>query len=79
MAINQPPKASAASPGDIPRKRSNILQETFVELKKTTWPTKEEATRLTIVVLAVVVAMGLYMGVLDAVLSYIVNKFSLIK
>ena len=41
---------------DMQRTR-NILQETIVELKKTTWPTKQEATRLTMVVLGVIFAM----------------------
>jgi preprotein translocase subunit SecE len=77
MALNQPQKASAATP-DIQRSR-NILQETLVELKKTTWPTKEEATRLTMVVLAVVIAMSLYMGTLDALLSFLVSRFHLLK
>ena len=63
---------------DMQRTR-NILQETIVELKKTTWPTKQEATRLTMVVLGVIVAMSIYMGVLDFILSFIVKKFSLIK
>ena len=55
------------------------LQEVMTELKKTTWPTQQEATRLTMVVIAVLVALGIYMGVLDWGLSALVNKFSLIK
>ena len=46
---------------------------------KTTWPTKEEATRLTAVVIGVIVVLGIYMGVLDTVLSLLVNRFSLLK
>lgn len=84
MALNQQQKGKPGSPGgsgappDLQRTRS-IWQETLVELKKTTWPTKEEATRLTMVVLGVIITMSIYMGILDAVLSFIVNKFSLIK
>jgi preprotein translocase SecE subunit len=89
MALNQQQKAKAggsggsgSAPMDLPKTRgglARVLQETIVELKKTTWPTKEEATRLTTVVLGVIAAMSLYMGALDAILSFIVSKFSLIK
>ena len=75
MALNQQQKAA---PADLQKTR-NVLQETIVELKKTTWPTKEEATRLTTVVIGVIAVMSIYMGALDAILSFIVNKFSLIK
>jgi len=62
-----------------PDARSAFLSETWVELKKTTWPTKQEANRLTGVVLGVIVSVALFMGLLDAFLSFIVHKFSLIK
>ncbi|MCS6776512.1 MAG: preprotein translocase subunit SecE [Chloroherpetonaceae bacterium] len=84
MALNQQQKGKSGSPGgagappDIQR-APRIWQEVLLELRKTTWPTKEEATRLTLVVLAVITAAGIYMGILDAVLSFIVNRFSLIK
>jgi len=57
----------------------NFLNETFVELKKTTWPTRQEATRLTLVVVGVIIVLGIYMGILDATLSFLVSRFSLIK
>ena len=55
----------------------NTLKETIVELQKTTWPTRTEANRLTMVVIAVIVALGLYMGLLDAALSSIDRIFKL--
>ncbi|HZT42597.1 MAG TPA: preprotein translocase subunit SecE [Chthonomonadaceae bacterium] len=57
----------------------SYLQEVVTELKKTTWPTNQEATRLTLVVIAVLVALGIYMGALDWGFSVLVSKFSLIK
>ncbi len=62
-----------------PEVRSAFLNETLAELKKTTWPSKQEANRLTGVVLGVIVSVALYMGILDAFLSFIVHRFSLIK
>jgi preprotein translocase SecE subunit len=57
----------------------NYLKETITELKKTTWPTTQEANRLTLVVIAVIVVLGIYMGGLDAILSFLVSRFSLIR
>jgi len=55
-------------------KKPNFIQryfgETVGELRKVTWPTRKEATNLTMVVIAVVLAMGLFLGLLDFVYSY---------
>lgn len=81
MAVTQKaaPPATAPNLDASKEKAGNFLNETLVELKKTTWPTKEEATRLTLVVVGVIVILGVYMGVLDALLSFLVHRFSLIK
>ena len=81
MAIsNAKPGAPVPSGAEQSRKSaSNFLQETLDELKKTTWPTKQESWRLTGVVIAVIIVLGFYMGVLDFVLTSIVNKLSLLK
>jgi preprotein translocase SecE subunit len=55
----------------------NTLRETIVELQKTTWPTRAEANRLTAVVIGVIVALAIYMGLLDAVLSAMDRLFKL--
>jgi len=60
------------------QRTTNFLQETVVELKKTTWPSKQEAWRLTAVVIGVIAALGVYMGTLDFVLTKIVDKFSIL-
>ena len=61
------------------QRTTNFLQETIVELKKTTWPSKQEAWRLTAVVIAVIAALGVYMGTLDFVLTKVVDYFSILK
>ena len=85
MAIEQNP-ARAGGGGDAPlnteqtvERTRNFVQETIVELKKSTWPTRAEATRLTSVVVGVIVGVGIYMGLLDSILTLLVSKFSLIK
>ncbi len=39
--------------------------EVVSELRRVTWPTREETTRLTILVLVVSVAIGIFLGVID--------------
>jgi preprotein translocase subunit SecE len=54
-------------------KRPNFIQryikETIGELRKVTWPTRKEATNLTLIVLVVTLSMGLFLGVLDFLFS----------
>ena len=61
-------KSRAAS-----RKRPNIIlrffRETVAELRKVNWPTRQEATQLTVIVLLVVVVMSTLLGVLDFLFS----------
>lgn len=42
-----------------------FLKEVRTELKKVTWPTRQETIKLTLVVITVSVAMGLFVGGLD--------------
>ena len=69
----------AGTPDQSLQRTSNFLKETLAELQKTKWPTKQEAWRLTIVVLTVIGVLGIYMGTLDFLLTTLVAKFSLIK
>ena len=41
------------------------LKETRAELRKVTWPTRKEATNLSLIVLAVTVVMALFLGAID--------------
>ena len=55
------------------RKKSNFFsryfRETIGELRKVTWPTRQEATSLTIVVLIVIAVMSMFLGILDFIYS----------
>ena len=42
-----------------------FLQETLSELRKAVWPSKEETTRLTVIVIVLAVAVGVFLGGLD--------------
>ena len=59
------------SPGEAGR-RGGLFQffgEVVSELKKVTWPTRAETIRLTILVIAVAVSIGIALGVLDVLLT----------
>jgi preprotein translocase subunit SecE len=43
-----------------------FIREVITELKKVTWPTREETIKLTAVVIAISVIVGLFIGGLDA-------------
>ena len=45
------------------------FRETRAELRKVTWPSREEALRLTGIVLATTVGFSLFLGVVDYLLS----------
>lgn len=85
MAIGQQQKAKKTlpTPGDGTKpsmaRGTSFLREVVVELKKTTWPTPKEAWRLTTVVLGVIIFVAVYVGVIDAALSFITTKLNLLK
>ena len=57
-----------------PNRVQRYYRETIGELRKVTWPTRQEATSLTIVVLIVIAAMSAFLGLLD----YIFGQFFLL-
>ena len=44
-----------------------FIDEAWSELKKVTWPTREQTRNLTVLVFAISLAVGLYITVLDTV------------
>ena len=55
------------------RKQQNAIQryysETRGELRKVTWPTRQEATNLTIITIIVVGVMSIFLGALDFIFT----------
>ena len=45
------------------------IRETRAELRKVVWPTREEAINLTVMVVATIVAMSIFFGAIDYVLT----------
>ncbi len=52
---------------------ARYLRETLRELKRTNWPSREEATRLTVVVLFVTLMMGLFLWLFDALFGLLLR------
>ena len=49
------------------------LKETRAELRRVTWPTREQAINLTLIVLAVTLVMAIFLGACDLLFSTIVR------
>ena len=50
---------------------TRYFRETWAELKKVRWPTRQEAQNLTLVVLAVTVGMAAILGLMDAFYTWL--------
>jgi preprotein translocase subunit SecE len=50
------------------------LAESMSELRKVAWPTRETVVRLTLLVIAVSVVVGAYIGVLDVVFNTMIEQ-----
>jgi len=56
--------------GNKPNPVVTYLQESFLEMKKVTWPTRNQAIRLTLLVLGFCVGAAVVIGAMDALFSY---------
>ena len=75
MAIKLPSRANALARASQPAQRrerssrpnpiAQFVRESRIELRKVVWPTRQEATRLTLVVIAVSAGVGLVLGGFD--------------
>ncbi len=50
------------------------LREIISELKKVTWPTREDTTRLTVAVLVVSITIGLALGGVDLGFNWLIDN-----
>ncbi len=58
---------------DVIPRSVTYLQEVWAELKKVHWPTRAETYAATVVVLVLVGIVALYLGVVDFLLSQLVQ------
>ena len=65
------PQASGATPK---KRRFTFFADIIGELRKVVWPTRQETTRLTLIVIGLCVVMGLILGAVDYGFSELVAK-----
>jgi preprotein translocase subunit SecE len=53
----------------------NFLKDTKAELKKVTWPSRNEVTSTTIVVIIATVFFGFYLFFMDVLFSWLISHF----
>jgi preprotein translocase subunit SecE len=72
--VNKPPVA-AARPNGLEALR-RYFRESRIELRKVTWPSREQTVNLTIVVVVVCIALALFLGAIDYVFVQLITKLS---
>ena len=53
-----------------------FIDESWSELKKVTWPTREQVRNLTILVFVISAAVGLYIAVFDIAFDWLIGKIA---
>jgi preprotein translocase subunit SecE len=52
---------------------SRYLRETAAELRKVTWPTRQEATQLTLIVLVVIGLTSVFLALMDYLFTQLIG------
>lgn len=60
-----------------PRLGVKFVQEVIAELKKVTWPSRDEVIRLTLVVIIVSAAVGALLGAADLIFAWLMERLLL--
>lgn len=55
----------------------SYLQESRQEFRRVNWPTREETIRLTLIVIGISLAVSFYLGALDFIFKFMLEKFIL--
>jgi preprotein translocase subunit SecE len=56
-------------------KLKNFLQESRQEFKRINWPSRQETIRYTLFVVIFSLVMAIFLGLLDFVFLYLLNRF----
>ncbi|HEY6109307.1 MAG TPA: preprotein translocase subunit SecE [Gemmatimonadales bacterium] len=64
-------EALAPAKKGVPGRLMDFLREVRGELQKVTWPGMEELRKATIVIVIFVLALGLFIGLMDSVLQLV--------
>ncbi len=59
----------ASKAATLIKNRPQFASSVVEEMKKVTWPTRQETVRLTIVVIGISLIIALYIGIIDVLLA----------
>ena len=55
-------------------KIANFFKEVRIELKKVTWPTRQETINHTIAVVVITLAVAIFLGAADLIFQWLMNR-----
>lgn len=59
----------------LPKKIIGFLKEVRLELKRVTWPSRQETVKHTLVVIGISLGVAAFLGGLDFLFTWLLNKF----
>lgn len=82
LGLKQPRTTRGARPPTQPKRRLKLgapgwFTDIISELKKVTWPTRDETLYLTMVVVVVSVAAGVALGLVDIFFNWLIDRLLL--
>ncbi len=57
------------------RKAIQFIKEAYIELRKVTWPSKQQVINYTMVVILISIVVAFFLGSLDMTFSSVIEKF----
>jgi preprotein translocase SecE subunit len=73
-SVNSQPSQQERAEAIVFRGIRQYLTEAWSELKKVAWPTRQTVINLTLIVLAVSIAVGAYIAVLDSAVHALIDQ-----
>ena len=61
----------------LPSKAINFLKEVRIELKRVTWPSREDTIKYTLIVIGFSLAVAAFLGGLDFLFTWLLERFVL--
>ncbi len=53
----------------------NFIKEAYIELRKVTWPSRQQVINYTVVVIIISIVVAFFLGSLDMMFSIVIEKF----
>lgn len=57
----------------------SYIRESYQELRRFNWPTRQETVRLTLIVIGISLATAVLLGLLDLLFVYLLEKFVILR